>query len=322
MSLFDWFEQRVDPFPPQEVTRPPETLFAFCVHYTQGFWPWLIFVAFLTAAIAIMQVLVFGFLGEVVDWLATANRETFFQDEFWSLFWMGAVVIVLLPVAGALHTLIMHQVLFGNHPMRIRWRAHRFMLGQSFGFYQDEFAGRVATKVMQTALGVRETVAKILDVLVYVGVYFGGALILVGSLDWAMMVPFLGWLVLYSALLYRYLPKMREISEIQSNARSTMTGRIVDSYTNIMTVKLFAHSRSEQDYAKESMTQFLGTVYPQMRIGSKLNIGLDLVNSALLFSVGLIGLLSWQAGGASVGAIAVGVGLVMRLEGLSAIRNP
>lgn len=315
--LFNWFEKRVDPFPQDTPQQPPDRLLAFCLHYTQGIWRWLILISILTSLIAVMQVVIFGFLGEVVDWLATANRETFFQDEFWSLFWMGAVVIVFLPALGALNIMLLHQTIFGNFPMRIRWRAHRYMLGQSYGFYQDEFAGRVATKVMQTALGVRETVAKIIDVFVYVVVYFGGALILVGSLDMALMLPFIGWVCFYIALLAYFLPKMRHISELQSNARSTMTGRIVDSYTNILTVKLFAHSSGEQAYAKASMNEFLNTVHPQMRLASKLNMSLDIANAFLLFSVGAVGLLSWQAGNATVGTIAVGVGLVMRLEGLS-----
>lgn len=315
--MFSWFERRVDPFPPEAPAQPPATLLAFCIHYTQGVWPWLVLLSVLTAAIAILQVVVFGFLGEVVDWLAAANRATFFADEGWRLALMGAVVVLILPSIGVFHSLIMHQTVFGNYPMRIRWRAHRYMLGQSFGFYQDEFAGRIATKVMQTALGVRETVVKIIDVFVYVIVYFGGTLVLVGSLDLWMMLPFIGWLVGYVALLSIVLPKMRAISELQSDARSTMTGRIVDSYTNILTVKLFAHSSGEQDYAKLSMDDFLKTVHPQMRLASLLNIGLDVVNALLLFCVGLIGLLSWQAGFATVGTLAVGVGLVMRLEGLS-----
>ncbi|MEL6436807.1 MAG: ABC transporter ATP-binding protein, partial [Pseudomonadota bacterium] len=222
-----------------------------------------------------------------------------------------------IPALAALHTLIMHQTVFGNYPMIIRWKAHRYMLGQSFGFYQDEFAGRVATKVMQTALGVRETVTKAIDVFVYVLAYFGGAVVLVAALDMAMIIPFIVWLAAYVALLRYFLPKMREISERQSDARSTMTGRVVDSYTNIQTVKLFAHANREEAYVKASMEDFLHTVHPQMRLVSKLNISLDFANVLLLASVGVIGLLSWQAGNATVGTIAVGVSLVMRLEGMS-----
>ena len=315
--MLSWFEKRIDPFPAERPEQPPATLLAFCWHYTKGIWPWLAVTSVLIALISGLQVALFGFLGHVVDWLSGANRETFLADEGWKLVGMGFVILILLPGLGLLHTMVMHQTVFGNYPMLIRWKAHRYLLGQSFAFYQDEFAGRVATKMMQTALGVRESVVKILDVFIYVAVYFAGTLVLVGSLDLWLMVPFLVWLVFYAGLLRYYLPKMRAISEAQSNARSSMTGRIVDSYTNIMTVKLFAHSGREEAYAREAMDDFLQTVHPQMRYTTMLNTGLDVSNSVLLFAVGAIGIWSWMAGSASVGAMAVSIGLVLRLEGMA-----
>ena len=315
--MLSWFEKRINPFPAEPPEQPPATLLAFCWHYTKGIWPWLAVTSVLIALISGLQVMLFGFLGNVVDWLANADRATFLADEGWTLIGMGVVILLLLPGLSLLHTLVMHQTVFGNYPMVIRWKAHRYLLSQSFAFYQDEFAGRVATKMMQTALGVRESVVKILDVFIYVAVYFTGALILVGSLDFWMMIPFVVWLVFYVGLLRHFLPKMRAISEVQSNARSTMTGRVVDSYTNIMTVKLFAHAGREESYAREAMDDFLQTVHPQMRMVTKLNTGLDVSNSLLLFAVGATGIASWLAGSASVGAIAVAVGLVLRLEGMA-----
>ena len=315
--MFSWFENKIDPFPAEQPEQPPSTLLAFCWHYTKGIWPWLAITSVLIAGISAVQVALFGFLGNIVDWLASADRATFLADEGWTLFWMGAVILVLLPLLSLGHTFIMHQTIFGNYPMIIRWKAHRYLLGQSYSFYQDEFAGRVATKMMQAALGVRETVVKILDVFIYVAVYFTGALLLVGSLDVWMMLPFVVWLVFYVVLLRHFLPKMRAISELQSNARSSMTGRIVDSYTNIMTVKLFAHAGREETYARDAMDDFLQTVHPQMRYVTMLNTGLDVSNSLLLFSVGAIGIVSWTAGSASVGALAVAIGLVLRLEGMA-----
>ncbi|MAS04555.1 MAG: multidrug ABC transporter ATP-binding protein [Ahrensia sp.] len=315
--MLSWFEKRIDPFPAEVPEQPPTTLFAFCWHYTKGIWPWLAITSVLIAAISALQVALFGFLGNIIDWLAGADRATFLADEGWTLAGMGFVILVLLPGLSLLHTMVMHQTIFGNYPMLIRWKAHRYLLGQSFGFYQDEFAGRVATKMMQTALGVRETVVKILDVLIYVVVYFIGTLVLVAALDFRLMLPFLVWLVFYAGMLRYFLPRMRRISEEQSNARSTMTGRVVDSYTNIMTVKLFAHSGREEAYAREAMDDFLKTVHPQMRLTTKLNFGLDTSNSVLLFMVGAIGIWSWTTGSASIGAIAVAVGLVLRLEGMA-----
>ncbi|RNC95586.1 MAG: ABC transporter ATP-binding protein [Oricola sp.] len=315
--MFAWFENRINPFPPERPVQPPATLFAFCWHYTRDIWPWLAVTSVLTALISILQVLIFSFLGNIVDWLTGANPETFLADEGGSLFWMAAIIVVGLPLTGLFHSLIMHQTIFGNFPMVIRWKAHRYMLGQSFGFYQDEFAGRVATKVMQAALGVRESVTKIVDIFIYVGVYFGGAVILVATLQAWLMVPFLVWLGTYILLMWHYLPKMRVISERQSDARSTMTGRVVDSYTNIMTVKLFAHAGREEGYAREAMDDFLKTVHPQMRLVTTLNVSLDIANALLLFSVAAIGIWGWTAGNATVGALAVAVGLVLRLEGMS-----
>lgn len=315
--MLSWFEKRIDPFPAEAPEQPPTTLFAFCWHYTKGIWPWLAITSVLIAAISALQVALFGFLGNIIDWLAGADRATFLTDEGWTLAGMGFVILILLPGLSLLHTMVMHQTIFGNYPMLIRWKAHRYLLGQSFGFYQDEFAGRVATKMMQTALGVRETVVKILDVLIYVVVYFIGTLVLVAALDIRLMLPFVAWLVFYAGMLRHFLPRMRRISEEQSNARSTMTGRVVDSYTNIMTVKLFAHSGREEAYAREAMDDFLQTVHPQMRLTTKLNFGLDTSNSVLLFTVGAIGIWSWTTGSASIGAIAVAVGLVLRLEGMA-----
>ena len=315
--MFAWFENRINPFPPEQPVQPPATLLAFCWHYTKDIWPWLAVTSVLTALISILQVLIFSFLGNIVDWLADADPQTFLAEEGWSLFWMAAIILVGLPLTGLFHSLIMHQTIFGNFPMVIRWKAHRYMLGQSFGFYQDEFAGRVATKVMQAALGVRESVTKIVDIFIYVGVYFGGAVLLVATLQAWLMVPFLVWLAAYIVLMWYYLPKMRVISELQSDARSTMTGRVVDSYTNIMTVKLFAHAGREEGYAREAMDDFLNTVHPQMRLVTILNVSLDIANALLLFSVAAIGIWGWMAGNATVGALAVAVGLVLRLEGMS-----
>lgn len=316
-DMFSFFENRLEPFPAEEPQQPPSGLVAFCWYFTKGVWPYLVAVSVLVALVSGLEVLLFGFMGNVVDWLSSANRETFLADEKATLMWMGFVILIALPVLTLFHSTVLHQTVFGNYPMIIRWQAHRYLLGQSFGFYQDEFAGRIATKVMQASLGVREAVLKILDVMVYVVVYFFGGVILVATFDVSMMVPFLVWLATYSMVLYHYLPKMADISKKQADTRSLMTGRIVDSYTNIMTVKLFAHAGRETTYAKNAMENFLTTVHPQMRFATMLNFWLNTINSLLLFSVGAIGIWSWLNGATSVGAVAVGAGLVLRLNGMS-----
>ncbi|MEO0546470.1 MAG: ABC transporter ATP-binding protein [Pseudomonadota bacterium] len=315
--MLSWFEQRVDPFPPQEPEQPPTGLVAFCWHYSKDIWPYLAMVTVLGIAIAVLEITIFGFVGNIVEWLSNADRETFLEQESGRLWFMAFIVMIVVPVIAGIWAVLLHQTVFGNFPMIIRWQAHRYMLGQSMGFYQDEYAGRVATKVMQAALGVRETVVKLLDVFVYIGVYFLGALVLVGSFDMFLVLPFLVWVSLYGVAMWYFLPRMAAISKKQADARSLMTGRVVDSYTNIATVKLFAHAGREIDYARDSMDGFLKTVHPQMRLSTGMHITLDLLNHGLLVAVGVVAILQWLNGSATVAAVAVAAALVTRLSGMS-----
>ncbi|QKD02255.1 ABC transporter ATP-binding protein [Mesorhizobium loti] len=317
MLLFSWFERRLDPFPAAEPVEPPKTLVAFCLHYTRGAWPYILVDAVLVAAIAIAEVWMFGFLGSIVDWLSAANRETFLQTESWKLAGMAFIVLFALPGTVWLHSLLNQQTLMGNYPMRIRWQVHRYLLKQSMSFYQDEFAGRIATKLMQTALAVRECVIKVLDVLNYVIVYFLGMLYIVGSADWRLAAPLAVWLVGYILLLRFFIPRLGKVGEEQANARSVMTGRVVDSYSNIQTVKLFSHSRREATFAREGMTGFLDTVYRSMRLVTVLFGSLYILNSLLLFSVTAISLWLWMGQVVTIGAVAVVIGLVLRMWGMS-----
>jgi len=315
--MFRWFENRLDPFPAAEPVEPPKTLVAFCVHYTRGAWPYILVDAALVTAIAVAEVWMFGFMGRIVDWLSGQNRETFLQTESWKLAGMAFVVLFALPGTVWLHSLLNQQTLMGNYPMRIRWQVHRYLLKQSMAFYQDEFAGRIATKLMQTALAVRECVIKLIDVLNYVIVYFLGMLFIVGSADLRLAAPLAVWLVGYIALLRYFIPRLGKVGEEQANARSTMTGRVVDSYTNIQTVKLFSHARREATFAREGMGGFLETVYRSMRLVTVLYGLLYILNALLLFSVTALSLWLWLGQAVTIGAVAVVIGLVLRMWGMS-----
>ncbi|TIR87805.1 MAG: ABC transporter ATP-binding protein, partial [Mesorhizobium sp.] len=290
---------------------------AFCVHYTRGAWPYILVDAVLVAAIALAEAWMFGFMGRIVDWLSAQNRESFLETESWKLAGMAFIVLFALPGTVWLHSLLNQQTLMGNYPMRIRWQVHRYLLKQSMAFYQDEFAGRIATKLMQTALAVRECVIKLIDVLNYVVVYFLSMLFIVGSADLRLAVPLGVWLVGYIGLLRFFIPKLGKVGEEQANARSTMTGRVVDSYTNIQTVKLFSHARREATFAREGMASFLDTVYRSMRLVTQLYGMLYILNSLLLFSVTAISLWLWLGEAVTIGAVAVVIGLVLRMWGMS-----
>lgn len=315
--MYKFFENLVPALDDQEPTQPPKTLIPFCIHYTKGYKKALFAMTLLTAMLAILEVSLFGFMGQLVDWLITKNPETLLQDEGQKLLIMSVIVLVLIPLLILLHSLIVHQVLLGNYPMSIRWFAHRYLLKQSVSFYQDDFAGRIATKVMQTALAVRETVMKLLNVMVYILVYLISMLVMVAQADYRLAIPMLVWLVVYTGIQYYFIPKLKKVAVEQADARSTMTGRIVDSYTNISTVKLFAHTDSESAYAKQGMTGFLDTVYRQMRLATGINICVQVSNYTLAFAITALSISLWMQSAITVGAIAVAISLALRLNGMS-----
>jgi ATP-binding cassette, subfamily B, multidrug efflux pump len=317
MIMFRWFEQRLNPYPLSEPEQPPKGLLAFCLHYSQGAKRYLIAMSLLGAAISILEITLFGFMGSIVDWLSDADPQTFLAEEGWKLVGMAVVLLIAIPGLQIIDSLFIHQTLLGNFPQRIRWMAHRYLIRQSMSYFQDEFAGRIGAKLMQTALAVREVVMKVLDVTVYVVVYFTGAVILAAMSDIWLAVPFLVWLACYVALLRYFIPRLGKISEAQADARSLMTGRIVDSYTNIATVKLFSHSRREEGYAHEAMEEFLGTVHRQMRMVTLLQSAITLMNCTLLFAVFAVGIGQWLNGNMTPGAVAVAAALVLRFQGMS-----
>lgn len=315
--MLGFFERLTRPFPAEEPVQPPQGIFAFCRHYTKGMgWP-LLFMSLCTALLAVLEVSLFSFLGQLVDWLVEKNPETFFSEERSRLIWMAVITVILLPLMVFLHSALVHQALLGNYPMAIRWLAHRYLLRQSISFYQNDFAGRIATKVMQTSLAIRETVMKLLDVMVYILVYFSSMLFFVADADVLLVIPMLVWLACYIGIQLYFVPRLKRVSTEQADARSEMTGRIVDSYTNITTIKLFSHTRREEDYAKESMEVFLKPVYQQMRLVTWLNVCVQGTNYLLVFSVAALGLWLWSASAVSVGAIAIAVSLALRLNGMS-----
>ncbi|NMH66006.1 ABC transporter ATP-binding protein [Shewanella salipaludis] len=315
--MFKRFESWVDAMPGDEPSQPPRGIYAFCRHYTRGYERPLLLMSVLTALLAMLEVSLFGFMGQLVDWLVTRDPATLLEQEGTTLLGMTLLVLVLIPGLVMLHALVVYQGLLGNYPMSIRWLAHRYLLKQSISFYQNDFAGRIATKVMQTSLAVRETVMKLLDVLVYILVYFTSMLVMIASADLRLVLPMLIWLCVYIGLQWYFVPRLKAVATEQADARSTMTGRIVDSYTNIATVKLFAHTQQEADYAQSSMESFLQTVYRQMRLVTGINVSVQIINYVLAFSIAAVSILLWTDNAITVGAIAIAISLALRLNGMS-----
>jgi ATP-binding cassette, subfamily B, multidrug efflux pump len=263
--LFERFERLVHPYPDALPKAPPSTFFAFLWECSRGVRPYLLLVTVFTAAIGAFEALLFSMMAHVVDVLATVKPAELWAQEGGTLKLLAAVLGLSI-VFAAMQALFKYQGVFGNFPMRLRWNFHRLMLEQSLSFYQDEFAGRISTKVMQTALAVRDTWLIFADIMVYVLIYFATMVAVVGAFDAWLVVPFLGWLLLYAATLTYFVPRLGKIAQAQADARSLMVGRVTDAYTNIATVKLFSHAQREAGFARQAMQEFMTPVHAQMRL--------------------------------------------------------
>ncbi len=216
--MFSFFERLISPFPDIEPPQPPNTLVAFCRHYTKGiFWP-LFWMTILTSLLAVFEVYLFGFMGQLVDWLIDKDPETLFQEQGNTLIFIAFMLLIGMPILVFIHAVVIHQILMGNFPMSIRWMSHRYLMKQSLGFYQNEFAGRIATKVMQTSLAIRESVMKLLNVMVYILVYFTSMLVVIGNADTRLIAPVIIWLIFYVAVQYYFVPKLKNVSTDQAHA--------------------------------------------------------------------------------------------------------
>ena len=315
-KIFNWFESRVEAYPEAVPLSPKKGLLPFVWSGMDGVRKWIAVLAVMTAGIGIMEALLFQFMGKVVDWLGRYTPETLFAEKGWAL--AGMALMMLLSICWIfIASNVRLQTLQGVFPMRLRWNFHRLMLGQSLGFYQDEFAGRVSAKVMQTALSLRDVVMTLADMVTYVLVYFITSGVILATLDSWLLLPFIGWIIGFALVMRFLIPKLGRTAAAQADARSLMTGRITDAYSNITTVKLFSHGAREAAYAKQSMEEFMVTVHAQMRLATMLHTCSFLVNTSLTLSTAALGIWLWHQGQVGVGAVATATAMALRVNGLS-----
>ena len=314
--MFAWFERLVEPYPDTPPATPPRGFFAFLWACALGLRRYILGMTLLTAAIGAFEALLFSMMGRIVDWLGAVKPADLWTTERGTLLLLAAVLAASLLLV-ALQSTLKQQALAGNFPMRLRWNFHRLLLGQSMGFYQDEFAGRIATKVMQTALAVRDVWMILAELLVFVIIYFATMLAVLGGFDPWLLAAFFGWVALYVLALRYFVPRLGRVAREQADARSLMTGRITDAYTNIATVKLFSHARREAGYAKAAMQEFLGTVQRQMRLVTGFEIVNHALSMALIASTAGVTLWLWMRGHVGVGAVAAATAMALRLNGIS-----
>jgi ATP-binding cassette subfamily B multidrug efflux pump len=314
--LFQRFERLVHPYPDALPPPPPREFLAFLWEASRGARPLLLMVMLTCAAIGAFEALLFSMMAHVVDVLGRVPPAQLWQQEGHTLTLLFGVLVASVVVA-ALFALFKYQGLHVNFPMRLRWNFHRQMLEQSLAFYGDEFAGRIATKVMQTALAVRDTWMIFLDILVYVAIYFITCVVVVGAFDLRLMLPYLAWFVAYVFTLRYFVPRLGRIGKEQADARSLMTGRVTDAYTNIATVKMFSHAQREAHFAREAMQEFQATGLVQMRLVTAFETVSQAMSVTLIASTTAMCLWLWTQGAVGVGAVAAATAMAFRLSGIS-----
>ena len=316
--IFKWFETRIDPFTAEEPPRPPSTMWAFYWHFVKPVWPWFAALMVVGLVGSLIELALYAFVGRIVDMMKDAKSpETFLSDNAWMLLFWGFVALILRPVISTGHDLLKQQTIAGAYTTRIRWQTHRYVLRQSLGFFQNDFAGRIGSKVRQTGTALRESVVQVTEALWFAVVQWVGALLLFAEADWRLTVPLVGWLILYGFVLWFFVPRIKEYSYQSSEARSVLNGRIIDSYTNIQTVKLFAHATREDAASRAVMEDHLEKYQRGQRNLTQMELALYAINGLLLVGATGLAIKLWAMGSVTIGAVALTTTIVIRLMAMS-----
>ncbi|KAF1006449.1 MAG: putative multidrug export ATP-binding/permease protein [Luteibacter sp.] len=315
--IYRWFESLIDIFREAPDATPPTSVVRFYAYYLRQVWKIFAWALAVGLAVALIEVALFDFLGRVVDMAQNTAPSAFFPTHWKALLWMGFVVVVLRPLSIGLHNLLVNQALAPGMTNMIRWQQHRYVLKQSLSFFQNDFAGRIANRIMQTAPSLRESAVQVVDALWYVTVYAGTSIYLLAKADLWLAAPLVVWIVGYVGMLVYFVPRVKDRSWHASEARSKVMGRIVDGYSNIMTLKLFAHTNREESYAREAMTELTGKVRTQNRMITSMDLSITTLNGFLIAGTSLLALWLWSRGTVSTGQVALAVGLVIRINNMS-----
>ena len=315
--LYRRFEQLIDIFREAPSAAPPNTVWAFYIYYLRQVWP--LFAALLVVGLvaALIEVSLFSYLSTLIDLAQGTPNTEFFSIHSGELIWMAVVALIIRPVFFGLHDLLVHQTLSPSMTSMIRWQNHNYVLKQSLNFFQNDFAGRIAQRIMQTGNSLRDSAVQAVDALWHVLIYAISSLVLFAEADWRLMIPLLTWIVLYIGALYYFVPRVKERSVVSSDARSKLMGRIVDGYTNITTLKLFAHTNYEQQYAREAIIEQTEKTQLASRVVTSMDVTITSMNGLLIVSTSGLALWLWSQSLISVGAIALATGLVIRIVNMS-----
>ena len=315
--MFHIFERSLTPTALPQGAEPPSGLVAFYWHFAsqaKGLFAGLFAAGF---AVALLDITIPVFIGKVVTLVTTSKPEDLLANSWPLLAGMAAVLIVLRPAVFAVQHLLMNQAIAANVANRIRWQNHWHVVRQSWAFFQNDFAGRIATRVMQTGPAIRESLVSLLTAVWFILIYGTSSLILLANADGWLAVPVLVWFAAYVVVLRFFVPRMRDTSKTMSEARSMLTGRIVDTYTNIVTVKLFARSKDEDAYVREAIDHHTGNFHKSLRLNTWFALTLIMLNALLITATGGFAIMLWRFGRIEVGVVAMALPMMTQIISVS-----
>ncbi|KZN16020.1 MULTISPECIES: ABC transporter ATP-binding protein [Pseudomonas] len=315
--LYRRFEKLIDIFRDAPTAAPPDRVLPFYTYYLKQVWPSFAVLLIVGLFGALIEVALFSYLSRIIDLAQGTPNADFFKDHGIELAWMAVVALVLRPIFVGLHDLLVHQTLSPSLTSLIRWQNHSYVLKQSLNFFQNDFAGRIAQRIMQTGNSLRDSAVQAVDALWHVLIYAISSLVLFAEADWRLMIPLLTWIAAFIGALYYFVPRVKERSVVSSDARSKLMGRIVDGYTNITTLKLFAHTNFEQQYAREAIKEQTEKAQLAGRVVTSMDVAITSMNGLLIVSTTGLALWLWTQSLISVGAIALATGLVIRIVNMS-----
>jgi ATP-binding cassette subfamily B multidrug efflux pump len=315
--LNKFFSKFIDPMGIDDTSRPPSDVFGFFKYYLKPIRGVLITTLLLSGIATVSELMLYVYLGDIVDWMGSGNPATFFQEHKTALIWMLVVAVIIRPIALLLSRGMISFALVVGLGNRIRWHNHRYVLRQSLSYFQNDFAGRVAQKVMQTGNSAREAVINVIDGLWLLVVYLIGITWLFVDMDWRLLMPMVLWLAGYSLVILFLVPSVRGRSASLSEANSRLLGQIVDGYTNIQSVKLFASDDQEDAYAGGFLKRHTIAFRSLMESIFNMTVALTVLNTALVVGTAVISIVLWQRGEVSVGTIAIANALIMRVNQMS-----
>jgi len=315
--LYRRFEKLIDIFRDAPTDAPPNKVLACYIYYLRQVWP--SFAALLVVGLigALIEVALFSYLSRIIDLAQGTPDKDFFSIHANEFIWMAVVALVLRPIFVGLHDLLVHQTISPGMTSMIRWQNHSYVLKQSVRFFQNDFAGRIAQRIMQTGNSLRDSAVQAVDALWHVLIYAISSLVLFAEADWRLMIPLLAWIAAYILALCYFVPRVKERSVVSSDARSKLMGRIVDGYTNITTLKLFAHTNFEQQYAREAISEQTEKSQLAGRVVTAMDTVITSMNGILIVTTTGLALWLWTESLISVGAIALATGLAIRIVNMS-----